>query len=51
MSLEVRNSPIHGKGVFTTQPLKKHSVISKRKIVREITDSEPGLQLVDDKRS
>lgn len=41
MSLEVRNSPIHGKGVFTIDYIEKHSVISRINIVREITDSEP----------
>jgi len=41
MSLQVRNSPIHGKGVFTTQSIEKHSVISRVKTVREITDSAP----------
>ncbi len=41
MSLEVRNSAIHGKGVFTTEPVSKNSLISRVKIVREITDDCP----------
>lgn len=41
MSLEVRNSPIHGKGVFTTSFFLKHSVICKVNIVREITEQHP----------
>ena len=38
MSLEVRDSVIHGKGVFTTAYTPKHSVISRVNIVRKITD-------------
>jgi len=41
MSCEVRNSAIHGKGVFTTQPIEKHSLISRVETVREITDNAP----------
>jgi hypothetical protein len=41
MCLEVRDSPIHGKGVFTTESIRKHSAISKVNIVREITDEKP----------
>jgi len=41
MSLEVRDSIIHGKGVFTTEHIPKHSVISRVNIVREVTDEYP----------
>lgn len=41
MSLEVRDSIIHGKGVFTTEYVPKHYVIGKVNIVREITDKYP----------
>ena len=41
MSIEVRNSTIHGNGVFTTERISKHSVIYKVKVVREITDEHP----------
>ena len=41
MSLEVRDSIIHGKGVFTTTHIPKHSVICKVNIVREVTDENP----------
>jgi SET domain-containing protein len=41
MSLEVRDSAIHGKGVFTTERIQKHSVIGKVNIVREITEEHP----------
>ena len=41
MCLEVRDSPIHGQGVFTTESIRKHSVISKVNIVRNITDEKP----------
>jgi len=41
MSLEVRDSVIHGKGVFTTKRISKHSVINRESIVREITDEHP----------
>jgi len=34
MSLEVRDSIIHGKGVFTTAHIPKHSVICRVNIVR-----------------
>jgi len=41
MSLEVRDSIIHGKGVFTTAYIPKHSVICRINIVREVTDENP----------
>lgn len=41
MSLEVRDSIIHGKGVFTTAYVPKHSVICRVNIVREVTDEYP----------
>ena len=41
MSLEVRDSIIHGKGVFTTAHIPKDSVICRINIVREITDENP----------
>lgn len=41
MSLEVRDSIIHGKGVFTTAHVPKHSVISRLNMVREVTDEHP----------
>lgn len=41
MSLEVRDSIIHGKGVFTTAHVPKHSVISRVNMVREVTDEHP----------
>ncbi len=41
MSLEVRDSIIHGKGVFTTAHVPKHSVISRVNMVREVTDEYP----------
>jgi SET domain-containing protein len=41
MSLELRDSNIHGKGVFTTEHIRKHSVICRVEIIREITDQNP----------
>ena len=41
MSLEVRDSVTHGKGVFTTEPAAKHSVISRVNVTREITEDHP----------
>ena len=41
MSLEVRDSIIHGKGVFTTEHVPRHSVICRVNIVREVTDEHP----------
>ena len=41
MSIEVRNSQIGGKGIFTTEFAPKHSVILKVKFLREITESKP----------
>jgi SET domain-containing protein len=41
MSLELRNSSIHGKGVFTTESIRKHAVICKVAIVRTITEDHP----------
>jgi hypothetical protein len=41
MSLELRESSIHGKGVFTTKSIRRHSVICRVKIVREITARTP----------
>ncbi len=41
MSLEVRDSIIHDKGIFTTTHIPKHSVIGRIHIVREVTDENP----------
>jgi hypothetical protein len=41
MSLELRNSHIHGKGVFTTEPIRQHSVICKVVVTRAITEDRP----------
>ena len=41
MSLEVRESTVHGKGVFTAAYIPKHSVICRVNIVREITEEQP----------
>jgi len=41
MSLEVRDSIIHGRGVFTTAHIPKHSVICRVNIVRQVTDEHP----------
>ena len=41
MSLEVRDSVIHGNGVFTTECIPKHSVICRVNINREVTDDQP----------
>jgi SET domain-containing protein len=41
MSLVVRDSIIHGKGVFTTDYIPKYSVICKLNITREITEKSP----------
>ena len=41
MAIEVRNSKIGGKGIFTTDFLPKHSVILKVNFVREITKDQP----------
>jgi len=41
MSLDIRDSIIHGKGVFTTERIPKHSVICRVNIVREITGEYP----------
>ena len=41
MSLELRASNIHGKGVFTTNSLRQHSVACQVQVIREITDECP----------
>jgi len=41
MSLELRDSCIHGKGVFITKPVRKHSIICKVAIVRTVTENRP----------
>ena len=41
MSLELRDSTIHGTGVFTTERIPKHSVISRVNVVREVTNEHP----------
>jgi hypothetical protein len=41
MSLELRNSHIHGQGVFTTKSIGKHHVVCKVKVVRTITQNHP----------
>jgi hypothetical protein len=41
MSIEIRNSRIVGKGIFTTAFISKHSVILKVKFLREITKIKP----------
>ena len=41
MSLELRDSNIHGTGVFTTERIPKHSVISRVNVVREVTNEHP----------
>jgi SET domain-containing protein len=41
MALDLRKSAIHGTGVFTTDCISKHSVISKVNVVREITEEHP----------
>ncbi len=41
MSLDARDSVIHGKGVFTTTHIPKHSVICRLKVVREVTNEHP----------
>jgi SET domain-containing protein len=41
MSLVIRNSPIQGIGMFTTEPIGKHSVVCRVNIIREITEEEP----------
>lgn len=41
MFLELRNSLIHGTGVFTTKAIPKHAVICKVSVTRKITDAQP----------
>jgi hypothetical protein len=41
MAIEVRNSKIDGKGIFTTGAILKHSVILKVEFIREVTNDEP----------
>lgn len=41
MSLELRKSHIHGRGVFTTEPVRRRSVICNVAIVRTITEERP----------
>ena len=41
MSLELRKSRIHGKGVFTTESIREHAVICKVVKVRTISDNSP----------
>jgi hypothetical protein len=41
MSLELRNSCIHGTGVFTTKAIRQHSVICKVAVTRAITKNRP----------
>ncbi len=41
MSLENRKSPLQGKGMFTTEPIRKHSVVCRVNMLREITDENP----------
>ena len=41
MSLIIKDSSIHGKGVFTTGYIPQHSVIGRVNIIREITDAQP----------
>ena len=41
MSLELRDSSIHGRGVFTTKNIPKHYVACRVEVIREITDERP----------
>ena len=41
MAIEVRDSKIAGRGVFTTEAIPQHSVIMKEKYVREVTKDKP----------
>lgn len=41
MSLELRNSNIHGTGVFTTKAIPNHSVVCKVAVTRAITKEHP----------
>lgn len=48
MSLEARLSHIHGTGLFTTDSIRRHAVISPMKIIRKIT---PEQQLYSESES
>ena len=41
MVLEIRNSPLEGNGVFTKEHIRKHSVVCRVNVVREITEGAP----------
>jgi hypothetical protein len=41
MSLELRESRINGKGVFTTKTIRQHSVVCKVEITRAVTKDHP----------
>jgi hypothetical protein len=41
MSLELRDSRLHGTGVFTTRSFPKHAVVCKVKTIRTITKEHP----------
>ena len=41
MGIEVRDSEIEGKGIFSTTALSKHSIIARMTYEREVTDDKP----------
>ena len=41
MSIEIRESAIHGQGVYANTPLRKHQIIAPINIIREITEEHP----------